>query len=137
MSAISAASSAPPPPPPGSNFTAIRQAFGQLTTALQSGDLSSAQSAFASIGQAGGANSNGPFGAALQQIGDALQSGNLGQAQQALDQLQQQMQAARGHHHHHADKDGDSDQTQAATGTPPAQSSDPTGATGSAVDVTA
>jgi len=88
-----------------------RSAFTQLTKALQSGDLSGAQAAYASLTQAGGGNPNSPFAAALQQIGSALQSGDIGQAQQALSSLQQQMQAGRAHHHGHghghADNDGD------------------------------
>ena len=71
----------------------------------------------------------------------ALQSGDVGQAQQGLSQLQQQMQSARAHHHHHdggGDKDGAAGQTQAAANAaPPAPASDPSGITGSAVDVTA
>jgi thioredoxin-like negative regulator of GroEL len=90
IAAISSASSVPPP------VDSFRQTFGQLVNALQSGNLTAAQSAYSSLTQAGGGNSNSPFAAALQQIGDALQSGDLGKAQQALAQLQQQLQSARG-----------------------------------------
>lgn len=137
MTTISAASSASPPSPLGNGDRAqFQQAFGQLTSALQSGDISGAQSAYQTLSQLGGGNSNSPFASALQQIGNALQSGDLGQAQQALSQLQQQMQAARGHHHHHK-PDNDGGQAQAADAAAPTQGSDPTGATGNVVDVTA
>ena len=79
----------PPPVDP------LRQAFGQLTSALQSGDLSAAQSAYTTLMQAQPSQGSGPFSQALSQIGDALQSGDLGKAQQALASLQQQMQATR------------------------------------------
>ena len=68
----------PPPPDP------MRQAFGQLTSAIQSGDLSAAQSAYAAFTQASGNNPNSPFTQAVSQIGDALQSGDIGKAQAAL-----------------------------------------------------
>ena len=79
----------------------LRQAFGQLTSAIQSGDLAAAQSAYATLSQAGGGDPNSPFAQALSQIGDALQAGDVGKAQAALATLQQQMQAAKGAHHHH------------------------------------
>jgi thioredoxin-like negative regulator of GroEL len=135
MTSISAASSASQQLPSSNDSAAIRGAFGQLTSALQSGDLSSAQSAYTTLSQAAGSDPNNPLSSALQQIGTALQSGDLGQAQQALSQLQQQMQASHGHHHHHG---GGGGKTQAADNpATPVQSSDPSGATGNVVDVTA
>lgn len=114
----------------------LRQAFGQLTSALQSGDLSAAQSAYAALTQAGGSNPNSPIAQALSQIGDALQSGDIGKAQQAMATLQQQMQAMKGAHHHHGHHHaGGGDKPQSATA-PAGTSSDPTTAT-NLVDVTA
>lgn len=137
---ISAISSAPAGYTPPDN--SLRQSFTQLSNALQSGDLASAQSAYAAFTQAGGANSSSPFGAAAQQVGDALQSGDVGKAQQALAQLQQQMQSMRGHHHrggHHQVSDSDQSQTTTAQ-TSDSGSTDASTATstsGNLVDVTA
>jgi thioredoxin-like negative regulator of GroEL len=84
----SASVSVPPPADP------MLQAFGQLTSAIQSGNLSAAQSAYSTLSQAASSNPNSPLAQALSQIGNALQSGDLSQAQQALTTLQQQMQGA-------------------------------------------
>ena len=70
-----------------------RQAFAQLSSAIQSGDLAGAQSAYATLTQASAGDPNSPFAQALDQIGDALQSGDTGKAQAALASLQQQLQA--------------------------------------------
>lgn len=82
----------------------MRQALGQLTSAIQSGNLSAAQSAYSTLAQTAGSNPNDPFAQALAQIGDDLQLGNITQAQQDLATLQQQMKGAHRHHghHHHA-----------------------------------
>ena len=103
---ISTSSNVPPPSDP------MRQAFAQLTSAIQSGNLAAAQSAYSTLTQANGGNASGPLAQGLKQIGDALQSGDIGKAQAALASLQQQAQAARGAHHHR--HHGDSDQSQAA-----------------------
>ncbi|MBV9557119.1 MAG: hypothetical protein JO254_08550 [Pseudolabrys sp.] len=101
--AVSAVSSSTSFAPPQGNPSAIKQAFSQLNDALQSGDLSSAQSAYQTLSQSPLAKDpSSPIAKELAQIGDALQSGDVGKAQQAMAQLQQQMQAMRGHHHHHA-----------------------------------
>ena len=130
----SPASNVPPPVDP------LRQAFGQLTNALQSGDLSAAQSAYASLSQAAGGDPNSPFAQALSQIGDALQSSDIGKAQAALATLQQQMQAMKVAHHHHGHhhQASGSDPSQ-STSAPASTSSDPTASTSPAnlVDVTA
>jgi hypothetical protein len=99
----------------------FHQAFSQMVTAIQSGDLTGAQQAYAALGQfqpgnqAGSAPSS-PFAQGLSAIGQDLQNGNLGAAQQDLASLQQQMQSAGGahhHHHHHADASA----SQGASGT--------------------
>jgi len=101
ISAISSASSNPY----YSDQNSARQAFGQLVSALQSGNLSAAQSAYSSFTQSAGnqLDPNSPFAEAINQIGQDLQSGNLGAAQQTLNSLQQSSGAhhAHGHHHHH------------------------------------
>jgi soluble cytochrome b562 len=85
------------------------QQFKQLADALNRGNLSDAQQAYAALsqlqdnGQGLSANSNSPFAKALNQIGQALQNGDLGGAQQALQSFQQ---ARGGHHHgHHGSSD--------------------------------
>jgi hypothetical protein len=77
-----------------------RQAFNQLTNALQSGDLTAAQNAYNTLASSPMAQGNGPFAQAIQQIGKDLQAGDaasLADAQKVLSSLQQ----ARGHHHRH------------------------------------
>ena len=83
-----------------SSFQQDRQAFNQLTNALQSGDLTAAQNAYNTLASSPMAQGNSPFAQAIQQIGQDLQSGDpasLADAQKVLASLQQ----ARGHHHHH------------------------------------
>jgi hypothetical protein len=100
ISAISTASSNPY----YSQQNSAKQDFGQLVSALQSGNLSAAQSAFASFSQSAGSqlDPNSPFTQAINQIGQDLQSGNISAAQQTLSSLQQSSGAhhAHGHHHH-------------------------------------
>jgi len=83
--------------------SSARQSFGQLVSALKSGDLSAAQSAYAAFTQSAGSqlDSNSPFAQAINQIGQDLQSGNIGAAQQTLSSLRQTAAAHHGHHHHH------------------------------------
>jgi hypothetical protein len=96
VSAIAAGASPQSPNP----FVQTRQAFGQLSNALQSGSLSAAQSAYNTLAASPLAK-NGPFAAAIQQIGQDLASGDLVDAQKALASLQQQQQAHKAHGHHH------------------------------------
>src|SRR5215469_3358856 len=73
-----------------------QQSFGALVSSLNSGDLSGAQQAYASLSQLANndqgrlANPNGPFAQAMSRIGQALQSGDLAGAQQALSSLRRQ-----------------------------------------------
>src|SRR5580704_4447677 len=84
-------------------FQEIKQDFQQLSSALQSGDLSGAQSAYSAIQQVLGANSgsssnttssntssSGPntLQTDFAALGQALQSGDLSTAQSAFSQLQ-------------------------------------------------
>jgi soluble cytochrome b562 len=84
-----------------SSYQTYRQAFSQLTSALQSGNLTTAQDAYATLASSPAAQGTGPFAQALQQIGQDLQSGKLSDAQQALASLQQ-LRQTHSHHHHHA-----------------------------------
>jgi outer membrane protein assembly factor BamD (BamD/ComL family) len=93
----------------------IRQDFQQLGTDLQSGNLSAAQSDYATLQQAlpqNNANSQtqtaqnaNPIQQAFAQLSQALQSGNLSAAQQDYATIQQdaqnQQSTATHRHHHH------------------------------------
>jgi outer membrane protein assembly factor BamD (BamD/ComL family) len=124
------------------NQANFRQTFNQLVSALNSGDLSTAQQAFSALsqlqsnGQGPSANSNSPLAKALSQIGQALQSGDLAGAQQALSTLQQAHQGHHHGHHGHHGGDGSSTSSQIVQG---GSSSDANGSSSSsnAVDVTA
>ncbi len=101
----------------------MRQEFQQLGSDLQSGNLSGAQSDFATLTQldpnlasssstsstsstaaATSSTASNPMQQAFAQLAKDLQSGNLSAAQQDFTAIQQAMQsssAAHGHHHHH------------------------------------
>jgi DNA-binding FadR family transcriptional regulator len=93
------------------NFQQRRQAFQQLSQALQSGDLKQAQQAYSTLTQympASGPANNSQVSQDFQAIGKALQSGNLADAQTALAAFQKNAKAAQqgstavnSHHHHH------------------------------------
>ena len=108
------------------------QDYKALQSALKSGDLSGAQTAFAALqkdlqpssqtGQASSAAGQGTQmsqgGKDLEALANALSSGDLSGAQQAFASLQQDMQATgqvRRHHHHHHAGSGNSS-TQASQG---------------------
>jgi hypothetical protein len=86
-------------------FQEIKQDFEQLSSALQSGNLSDAQSAYSSIqqllqgSQGSSLNGNSTDPTTLQTdfatLGQALQGGNLNQAQTAFTQLESDFQANR------------------------------------------
>jgi hypothetical protein len=85
-----------------------RTDFQQLTQALQSGNLSSAQQAFSTMSSS--ASSSGLLSVQMMQdlskLGSALQSGNLTSARQAYSSVQQNLQSSNpvaAHHHrpHH------------------------------------
>jgi hypothetical protein len=88
----------------------IQQEFQQLGQDLQSGNLSAAQSDFATLQQlapqnnsTSSAQSNNPIAQAFSQLSKDLQAGNLSAAQQDYSTIQQdfQNQAAQMHGHHH------------------------------------
>jgi|ERR1035437_1083005 iron uptake system EfeUOB component EfeO/EfeM len=116
-----------------SSFKQRAQDFKALQTALQSGDVTTAQQAFASLqkdmqtsSKAAGATSNqssqtSQLGADFQTLQSALQSGDLSGAQSAFATLKQDLQstgAAHGAHHHHHHMSGN-----ATSSTSPASSS--------------
>jgi DNA-binding FadR family transcriptional regulator len=86
-------------------FQKIQQDFKQLASALKSGDLSGAQSAYASIEQllpanqsssssATGSNGSNAIQSDFASLGQALQSGDLSEAQSAFGQLQSDLKTA-------------------------------------------
>jgi len=93
----------------------MKQEFAQLGQDLQSGNLSAAQTDFATLTQMGPqstsssssstAASNSPMAQAFAQLSKDLQSGNLSAAQQDFATIQQDMQSnavqSAGHRHHH------------------------------------
>ena len=93
----------------------MRQEFAQLGQDLQSGNLSAAQSDFATLTQLGpqstssssssSAAGTSPMAQAFAQLAKDLQSGNLSAAQQDFATIQQDMQSnavqSGGHRHHH------------------------------------
>jgi hypothetical protein len=98
-----------------STLSQRQQYFNVLSQALQSGNLTEAQSAYSSLEQLGPtssqsststSSSNGTstssLGSDFSALGKALQSGDLAGAQKAFAQVQQDMKTTgAGHHHHH------------------------------------
>jgi len=94
-----------------SKMQQFQQEFQQLGQALQSGNLSAAQSDFATLQQSNStasAQSTNPLVQAFNQLGTDLQAGNTTAAQQDYATIQQDMQSqatqsqgAHFHHHHH------------------------------------
>jgi hypothetical protein len=115
MSNISSVSGTPTPYQLSNQdyLTQFVQDFKGIGSALQAGDLSTAQSALATFQQDLQGNSqasaNQPFGKNSQANNDfqsltsALQAGDVKAAQTAFASLQTDLKAARkGHHHHHS-----------------------------------
>jgi outer membrane protein assembly factor BamD (BamD/ComL family) len=106
-----------------SNAQQVQQAFQQLGQDLKAGNLSGAQSDFATLQQlqpqtnsTSPSQSDSPIAQAFSQLAQDLQSGNLSGAQQAYTTIQQDFQAqtppapspaAQEHHHHHGGGGGD------------------------------
>lgn len=96
-------------PTSASNSQRPKNPLSDLDNALQSGNLSDAQSAFATFQQGLQNSSNNPISSNktlssdVQSIQSALQSGDMSSAQQAFSKLTTDMRAARPHgggHHH-------------------------------------
>lgn len=89
-----------------SPFADRRQKLEALRDALDSGDLQSAQSAFAALnpspasGAATGSGAKTQFGSDLQALGQALDAGDLAGAQKAFAAMRQHRH--HGAHHHSA-----------------------------------
>ncbi len=90
----------------------FQKEFQQLGQDLKSGNLSAAQSDFATLQQNSASSSpttsasnSSAIAQAFSQLGKDLQSGNLSAAQQDFSNIQQDTQSqstqAHGHHHHH------------------------------------
>jgi len=94
-----------------SKFQQFQQEFQQLGQDLQSGNLSQAQSDFATLQQnapstSSATSSSNPIVQAFNQLSQNLQAGNLSAAQTDYSNIQQDLQqkaaqGAQGHHHHH------------------------------------
>jgi hypothetical protein len=87
-------------------FAQFQQDFQDLTSALQSSDLTGAQKAITELQQLmpnSSASTQPPnaFATDLNATGQALQSGNVSDAQADFAKLQQDVQSVQGHHHHH------------------------------------
>jgi len=88
------------------NLKQIQQEFQDLTTALQSSDLTGAQKAITDLQQlmpnsSAGNQTQNAFATDLNALGQALQSGDVSDAQADFTKLQQDAQSVQGHHHHH------------------------------------
>ena len=88
----------------------FQQEFQQLGQDLQSGNLTAAQSDFATLTQytsqstaSSSSQSTNPIAQEMTQLGKDIQSGNTSAAQQDYTTIQQDMQshASHVHHHHH------------------------------------
>jgi len=95
-----------------SSSNLFQQDLQQLSQALQSGNLSSAQSEFATLQAAfsqpatTSSTTSNPITQAFNQLGTDLQSGNLSAAQKDFSTVQQDLQnnlsTSHFHHHHHS-----------------------------------
>jgi hypothetical protein len=102
----------------------FRSEFSQLAGALNAGNLTQAQSAYAALSQSVSAQSapHTPFAQALGQIGQDLATGNVSAAQQTVSTLTSPAAStASGMHHHHHGARGAPDAS--ASGANPASSS--------------
>jgi outer membrane protein assembly factor BamD (BamD/ComL family) len=106
-----------------SNRQKFQQSIQQLGQDLQSGNLSAAQSDFATlqqmapqIGSTTSSQSSNSLAQEFNQLGTDLQAGNTTAAQQDFQQIQQQVSptaaGAAHHHHHHGGGGGGNDLNQ-------------------------
>jgi cell division septum initiation protein DivIVA len=86
----------------------LQQEIQQLGKDLSAGNLSAAQSDFATLQKdspqatpAASSQSNNPIAQAFQQLAKDLQAGNLSAAQQDFSTIQQDVQSQGSGHHHH------------------------------------
>ena len=89
----------------GGQIQKVQSEFQQLGQDLQAGNLTQAQSDFATLSQtfSGSTQNITSLSQAFGTLGQALQAGNLSAAQQAYSTIQQDVQqaGAYAHHHHH------------------------------------
>ncbi len=71
----------------------VKQGVTDVSSALEAGDIASAQSAFKNLAQTATPNPNSPLAPGIKQLTDALKAGDLSGAQDALASLQQQVLA--------------------------------------------
>src|ERR1700722_4259754 len=82
------------------NVQQFRQEFQQLGQDLQSGNLSAAQTDFATLQQSGSsAQSNSPIAQDFKQLSRDLQSGSVPAAQQDFAKIQQDLQSQQADGH--------------------------------------
>jgi hypothetical protein len=88
----------------GNNSTKFQQEFQQLGQELQSGNMTAAQSEFATlqqgVTQTSGATQSSSIAQAFSKLSQDLQGGNVTAAQSDYSALQQDMQTASAHGHH-------------------------------------
>ncbi len=114
-----------------SSFSKVKSDYKSLAEALNSGNLSDAQQAYASLQKDLPAKSQSSATTApgssdpLSALGSALQAGNLSGAQQAMAALQQ-AHGAHHHRHHRASSDGANTAVAPATLAAPTTSTDTT-----------
>jgi len=107
----------------GSMFSQLQQfqqEFQQLGNDLTSGNVSAAQSDFATLqkdmpqtnSSTATAQSGNPISQAFGQLSQDLQAGNLSAAQQDYANLQQELQSHAAHEHHHRHGSSGSGQSQ-------------------------
>jgi hypothetical protein len=112
---------APPPPPPGESGGGkdggqVQEAFSDLASALQNGDLDAAQTAFATLqslapdnqadsssastgGTSADSTGSSQINSDFASLGEALQSGDVSNAQNLFDKLLSDLQANAPRHH--------------------------------------
>jgi hypothetical protein len=103
-----------------SQWQQFQQEFQQLGKDLSSGNLTAAQSDFATLekdmpqtsSSASTAQSSNPIAQAFSQLSQDLQAGNLSAAQQDYANLQQDFQSRPAHWHHHHHRSGQGEQSQ-------------------------
>jgi hypothetical protein len=138
---VSSISGATPPNPPSAQDSSFRTAMQQLTSAISSGDMKGAQTAYATLTNlqqnSGQSNSTGPLAQFLSTIGADLSKGDLTTAQSDLTSFQ----AAHGKHHHHAPPAANGASSDNAPSSPTATASSsggtPTTSSSNVVDISA
>ena len=124
------------------NLTQRQSAFQALAGALQAGNLSDAQKAFAALQpnfsattqaqNAQQASVQNPLAADFSALDKALKANNLQAAKDAFAKLLQEMQSVKGHPHHHHKASASTQSTSSTTSSPSVVSTTGSGQNGSA-----